>query len=314
MIWFLFFTLLFFLLALDLGIFHKKNETISTRQSLVWTSIWIFVALIFGFVIYWIYDANICDMNPMGKSPTKVILEYYTGYIVEESLSLDNIFVMAIIFQYFKIESRYQHRVLFWGILGAIVFRLTFIFLGTAFIENFKSAFYVFGAILLFSAFKMMKQGNVGDEDFKKSFGIRILSSIYPIDWTVCNGRYFIRKDGRLMATSLMAALIVIEFSDILFALDSIPAIFSVTSDPFIIFSSNIFAILGLRNLFFLLSNMLDKFYYMKYSLIIILIFVSLKMLLYDFFHFNAILSLVIILSSLLAGVLISLIKSRKSE
>jgi len=314
MIWFLFLTLLFFLLALDLGIFHKKNETISTRQSLIWTSIWIFVALIFGFVIYWIYDANIWNMNPGGKSPTKVVLEYYTGYIVEESLSLDNIFVMAIIFQFFKIESRYQHRVLFWGILGAVVFRLTLIFLGTAFIENFKGAFYVFGAILLFSAFKMMKQGNFGDEDFKKSFGIRILSSIYPIDWTDCNGRYFIRKDGRLMATSLMAALIVIEFSDILFAFDSIPAIFSITSDPFIIFSSNIFAILGLRNLFFLLSNMLDKFYYMKYSLIIILIFVSLKMLLYDFFHFNAILSLVIILSSLSAGILISLIKSRKSE
>ena len=192
-----------------------------------------------------------------------------------------------MIFQFFKIEAKFQHRILFWGIIGAVVFRLIMIVLGATFIEHFKGATYVFGLILLYSAFKMIKQGEDENEDFTKSFGIRVLSKIYPIDWSASNGKYFIRKEGRLMATSLMAALIVVEFSDILFAVDSIPAIFSITTDPFIVFSSNIFAIMGLRNLFFFLSNMLDKFQYMKYSLVVVLMFVAIKMLIVDFYHID---------------------------
>jgi tellurite resistance protein TerC len=313
MIWFLFFILVFGLLALDLGVFHKKNETISTKESLAWTAVWIAVAFIFGGVIYWIYDTNMWDMNPTRKDPTKAVLDYYTGYIVEESLSLDNIFVIAMIFQFFKIEPKYQHRILFWGIIGAVVFRLVMILLGTTFIEHFKGATYVFGLILLFSAFKMIKHGEEENEDFTKSFGIKLLSFIYPIDWKATDGKYFVRRDGKLMATSLMAALIVVEFSDILFAVDSIPAIFSITSDPFIVFSSNIFAIMGLRNLFFFLSNMLDKFQYMKYSLVVVLMFVAIKMLIVELYHIDGIVSLIVILSALVGGVLISIMKSGKS-
>lgn len=314
MVWILFFLFVFGLLALDLGVFHKKNETISTKESLAWTAVWIAVAVMFGGVIYWIYDVNMWNMNPLGKDPSQTVLDYYTGYIVEESLSLDNIFVIAMIFQFFKIEAKYQHRILFWGIIGAVVFRLTMILLGTTFIEHFKGATYVFGAILLFSAYKMIKQGEEENEDFTKSFGIKLLSFIYPIDWSASNGKYFIRKEGRLMATSLLAALIVVEFSDILFAVDSIPAIFSITSDPFIVFSSNIFAIMGLRNLFFFLSNMLDKFQYMKYSLVVVLMFVAIKMLIVDFYHIDGIVSLIVILSALLGGVLISIMKTDKNK
>jgi tellurite resistance protein TerC len=313
MIWFLFFLLVFGLLALDLGVFHKKNETISTKESLAWTSVWILVAFIFGGVIYWIYDANMWNMNPLGKDPSQTVLDYYTGYIVEESLSLDNIFVIAMIFQFFKIEPKYQHRILFWGIIGAVVFRLTMILLGATFIEHFKGATYVFGLILLYSAFKMIKQSDDENEDFTKSVGVRLLSRIYPIDWTSNNGTYFVKKNGKLMATSLLAALVVVEFSDILFAVDSIPAIFSITSDPFIVFSSNIFAIMGLRNLFFFLSNMLDKFQYMKYSLVVVLMFVAIKMLIVDLYHIDAVVSLIVILSALSGGVLISILKTQKS-
>lgn len=314
MIWFLFFVLVFGLLALDLGVFHKKNETISTKESLAWTAIWIAVAFIFGGVIYWIYDVNMLNMNPLGKDPTQTVLDYYTGYIVEESLSLDNIFVIAMIFQFFKIKSEYQHRILFWGIIGAVFFRLVMILLGTTFIQQFTGASYIFGVILVFSAYKMIKQGEEEIEDFTNSFGVKLLSKIYPIDWKVNNGEYFVKNDGKVMATSLMAALVVVEFSDILFAVDSIPAIFSITTDPFIVFSSNIFAIMGLRNLFFFLSNMLDKFQHMKYSLVVVLMFVAIKMLIVDFYHIDGIVSLLVIISALAGGVLISIMKTDKSN
>lgn len=306
--------LVFGLLALDLGVFHKKNETISTKESLAWTAIWIAIAFIFGGVIYWIYDVNMLNMNPLGKDPTQTVLDYYTGYIVEESLSLDNIFVIAMIFQFFKIKSEYQHRILFWGIIGAVFFRLVMILLGTTFIQHFTGASYIFGFILVFSAYKMIKQGEEENEDFTNSFGVKLLSKIYPIDWKVNNGEYFVKNDGKVMATSLMAALVVVEFSDILFAVDSIPAIFSITTDPFIVFSSNIFAIMGLRNLFFFLSNMLDKFQHMKYSLVVVLMFVAIKMLIVDFYHIDAIVSLLVILSALAGGVLISIMKTDKSN
>lgn len=310
MVWVIFFLFIFSLLALDLGVFHKKNETVSIKESLAWTAVWITVALFFGGVIYWVYDTNFLNMNPKNLDPSKSAIDYFTGYIVEESLSLDNIFVIAMIFQFFKIDQKYQHRILFWGIIGAVFFRLTMILLGTTFINHFKGATYVFGFILLYSAFKMIKQSEENDEDFKKSFGVKLLSWIYPIDWSENQGKYFIRKNGKLMATSLFATLIVVEFSDILFAVDSIPAIFSITTDPFIVFSSNVFAILGLRNLYFFLSGMLDKFHYMKYSLIVVLIFVAIKMLIVDFYHIDAMISLIVILSAIIGGIMISIMKT----
>jgi len=210
-----------------------------------------------------------------------------------------------MIFKYFKIDLKYQHNILFWGILGAVFFRLGMIVVGAAFIQSFEYATYIFGAILLFSAFKMMKEGEEA-EDFEQSFSVKLLSKIYPIDWKINSGKYLETVNGKRVATSLLAALVVVEFSDILFAVDSIPAIFSITTDSFIVFTSNIFAILGLRNLYFFLANMLDKFKYMKYSLIFVLMFVGFKMMFMHFVHIPALVSLAVIIGSLVLGVLAS--------
>jgi tellurite resistance protein TerC len=306
LVWGVFLVLIFGLLALDLGVFHKSNKEVTMKESLAWTAVWVSLSLLFGGVIYWIYDINFQGINHSNTEPLKAMIDYYTGYVIEESLSLDNIFVMAMIFKYFKIEPKFQHNILFWGILGAVFFRLVMILLGTAFVQSFEWATYIFGAILIFSAFKMIR-GSEEDEDFKQSAGVRFLSKIYPIDWTIKNGKYLVKKDGKTVATSLLAALVVVEFSDILFAVDSIPAIFSITTDSFIVFTSNIFAILGLRSLFFFLSGMLDKFEYMKYSLIFVLMFVGVKMMIVHFIHIPALLSLGIILFILTAGVVFSM-------
>jgi tellurite resistance protein TerC len=281
------------------------------KESLAWTAVWVTLALAFGGVLYVLYDENIWGINPLNVPAHQAMIEYYTGYLIEESLSLDNIFVIAMIFTYFKIEQKYQHKILFWGILGAVFFRLVMILLGTAFVETFEWATYIFGGILIFSALKMLKGGEE-DTDFKESFGVRLLSKIYPIDWSVQNGNYFIKKNGKRFATALFAALIVVEFSDILFAVDSIPAIFSITKDPFIVFTSNIFAILGLRNLYFFLSSMMDKFQYIKYSLVAVLLFVGIKMMLVHFYHISPVVSLLVIVCSLLAGIFYSMYKLKQ--
>ncbi len=310
MVWIVFLIIIFALLALDLGVFHKKDEKVTMKASLVWTAIWVTIALIFGGVVYYMYDTNLMNVNPDGSSPLEAMIHYYTGYVIEESLSLDNIFVMAMIFKYFRVEDKYQHNILFWGIIGAVFFRMGMILVGAAFVNHFTWAMYVFGGVLLFSAFKMIKEGEES-EDFEQSFGVRMLGKIYPIDWTISNGKYLAKKDGKVVATSLLAALVVVEFSDILFAVDSIPAIFSVTTDSFIVFTSNIFAILGLRSLYFFLANMLDKFKYMKYSLIFVLMFVAFKMIFSAWIHMPALVSLGVIVMSLLVGILASLTSTK---
>lgn len=311
MVYVVFIVIIFGLLALDLGVFHKADKKVSMKESLAWTAVWVTLALAFGGVLYVLYDENIWGLNPLNVPAHQAMIEYYTGYLIEESLSLDNIFVIAMIFTYFKIEQKYQHKILFWGILGAVFFRLVMILLGTAFVETFEWATYIFGGILIFSALKMLKGGEE-DTDFKESFGVRLLSKIYPIDWSVQNGNYFIKKNGKRYATALFAALIVVEFSDILFAVDSIPAIFSITKDPFIVFTSNIFAILGLRNLYFFLSSMMDKFQYIKYSLVAVLLFVGIKMMLVHFYHISPVVSLLVIVGSLLAGIFYSMYKLKQ--
>ena len=311
LVWILFFVFIFSLLALDLGVFHKANKEVSMKESMAWTVIWVSLSLFFGGVIYWIYDINYMNINSHGTDPFKAMIDYYTGYVIEESLSLDNIFVMAMIFKFFRIEGKYQHSILFWGIMGAVFFRLVMIILGTAFVNQFEWATYIYGAILIFSAFKMIR-GSEEDEDFKKSAGVRFLSRIYPIKWNVQNGKYFIIENGKRFATPLLAALVVVEFSDILFAVDSIPAIFSITTDSFLVFTSNIFAILGLRSLYFFLAGMLDKFEYMKYSLVFVLMFVGVKMMIVHFVHIPALLSLSIILFILILGVVYSMLNKDK--
>ncbi len=317
LVWILFFVIIAICLALDLGVFHKKNEVVSMKDSLKWTALWVVCALLFGVGIFFIYEYKLFDIATHHMDGLEAMTKYYTGYVLEESLSMDNIFVMAMIFAYFKIDKIYQHRILFWGILGAVFFRLIMILLGSALIAQFSWVMYVFGAILIFSALKMLKGDEEESSNFQDSIGVKLLSKIYPINWEVQNGKFFTIQNGKKMATPLLAALVVVEFTDILFAVDSIPAIFSVTDDPFIIFSSNIFAILGLRNLYFFLSGMLDKFAYIKYSLVFILMYVGVKMMLHKYLHFlqeNSWISLVIILAALVIGVLYSMFKNKQAE
>lgn len=312
-VWILFIALVLFLLALDLGVFHKNVQTVSMKESLIWTMIWIAVALLFGIVIFYIYKNNFFGINEFNTPPLEALLNYYTGYVIEESLSLDNIFVIAMIFTYFKIQPQYQHRILFWGILGAIVFRGIMIFLGTAFIQKFTWSTYVFGGILIYSAIKMLSSQSE-NTDFQKNPALKLLSKIYPIDWQTQSGKFFIFKESRKFATISFAALIVIEFTDVIFAVDSVPAIFAVTTDPFIVFTSNIFAILGLRNLYFFLASMLDRFKYMKYSLVFILVFVGIKMGLTHHFKIPTFVSLSLILGSLATGILTSALINRSEQ
>ena len=308
MIWIIFIVLIFGLLALDLGIFHKSKKVVSIKESLAWTCVWVFIALCFGGIIYWLYDNHILGLNKMNVPASQAMIEFYSGYLIEESLSLDNIFVIAMIFIYFKIEAKFQHSILFWGIIGAVFFRLIMILLGTSFVQKFEWSMFVFGGILIYSALKMFKSDDE-DQDFKDTIGVKLLSKIYPIDWDNNSGNYFVKKNNVKMATGLFATLVVVEFSDVLFAVDSIPAIFSITKDPFIVFTSNIFAILG-----FFLAGMLDKFHYIKYSLVIILLFVGIKMIIEKWVHISPLISLLVILSSLILGIVLSVLIEKKTD
>ena len=309
----LFLVLISIFLALDLGVFHKSNQVITLKESLLWTLVWVILALIFGAAIYYIYQQNFFDINIHNISPGDALVRSYTGFVIEKSLSLDNIFVIAMIFSYFKIPLKFQHRILFWGIIGAVVFRGIMIYLGTAIIERFSWSTYVFGAILLYSAIKMLTDSHE-NVDYSKNFALRLLGKIYPISWELSGSKYFIIKNGKHTATILFASLVVVEFSDVLFAVDSIPAIFAVTTDPFIVFTSNIFAILGLRNLYFFLANMMDKFRYMKYSLVFILAYVGVKMILVNHYKIPSPFSLAVIIGILIIGVLSSMRKSKEEK
>ncbi len=264
-VWIVFIAFVLVFLALDLGVFHKNEHVIKSKEAGIWTAIWVTVALAFSGVIYWLFNAEIID-NPTALTPNDAVLKYITGYLIELSLSVDNVFVIAVIFSSFKIPPLYQHRVLFWGILGAIVFRALMILFGVALITKFEWIIYVFGVFLLYTAFKMLK-GDDDNFDPKNSFVFKQIKKIYPVTTTMHGHDFFVKRMGLNAATPLFVALIVIELTDILFALDSIPAILAITADPFIVFSSNILAILGLRSMYFLISRMLEKFRYINYSL-----------------------------------------------
>ena len=312
LIWGAFIFLIFIFLALDLCVFNKKDHVIRSKEAGIWTALWVTVAMSFSWIIYWLFSSGIID-NPTGLTPGDAVLKYITGYLIELSLSIDNVFVIAVIFTALGIPPVYQHRVLFWGILGAIVFRAFMILFGVALINRFEWIIYVFGIFLLYTAFKMLRTGNT-DFNPKDSFVFKQIKKIYPIT-TVINGHnFFIRKMGLTVATPLFVALVVIEITDVMFALDSIPAILAITADPFIVFSSNIMAILGLRSMYFLVSRMLAKFRFIHYSLVVILAFVGFKMLLSHKFHPSEWVSLTVIVVSLLCGVVTSLLISQKEE
>ncbi|MFI0490620.1 TerC family protein [Flavobacterium sp.] len=305
-VWISFLSAILVFLALDLGVFNKTPHIISTKEASKWTAIWVLLSFLFSGVIYWLYGNNYIS-NPDELQPADASIKYLTGYLIELSLSVDNIFVIAIIFAAFKIPKKYQHRVLFWGIMGAILFRGLMIYFGVLLINKFAWTSYIFGAFLIYTAMKMLFTKEEEEFEPKKSFVYKTLRKIMPISSHIDGEHFFVKRRHIRAATPLFVALIVIEVMDVVFAMDSVPAILAITSDPFLVFSSNIFAILGLRSMYFFLANMLERFSYLEYSLIAILTFVGLKMLLHDFIEIQEWTSLAFIAISLIIGAIVSL-------
>lgn len=304
-IWISFIVVVSIFLCLDLFVFNRKAHVIDTKEASKFTALWVGIAVAFTAVIYFIYDHGYLN-NPDELTASNAAIKYLTGYLIELSLSIDNIFVIAVIFKSFSIDQKYQHRVLFWGIVGALVFRALMILFGITLINKVSWTTYIFGAFLLYTAFKMLSSK---EEEFdpKTSKIYKFSRKLFPVTDRIDGQQLFIKKMGKRIATPLFLALVVIELTDVLFALDSIPAILAITSDPFIVFSSNILAIMGLRSMYFFLSNLLDKFQYIHYSLVAILAFVGVKMILVHHLHFPEWISLAVIFASLLIGALFSI-------
>ena len=297
-LWISFNLFIFVMLALDLGVFQRNKHIISVKEALIWSLVWIILAMLFNLFIY--FD--------MGKVKA---VEFFTGYLLERSLSIDNIFVFVLLFSYFKVPQEYQHKVLFWGVLGALILRALLIFLGVILIAKFAWIIYIFGAFLVFTGFKMAMQ-NEDHIDPEKNIVIRLYRKFFPVSNEYDNGNFFTVKNGKKLATPLFVVLIATEFTDLVFAFDSIPAIFAVTNDPFIIYTSNIFAILGLRAMYFALAGVIDKFHYLKVGLSMILIFIGFKMLIIDLYKIPIGYSLGAIALILIASVVLSLLKPQK--
>ena len=310
-VWICFLLAIALFLALDLGVFNKTPHIISSKEAGKWTAVWVALSFVFSGVIYWLYK-NSYVSNPDHLKPAAASIKFITGYLIELSLSVDNIFVIAVIFSAFKIPKKYQHRVLFWGILGAIVFRGIMIYFGVLLINKFAWTTYIFGAFLIYTAMRMLFDNEEEKFEPKKSFVFKSLKKVMAISNHIDEEHFFVKRRHITAATPLFVALVVIEVMDVVFALDSVPAILAITKDPFIVFSSNIFAILGLRSMYFFLANMLERFSYLEYSLIAILSFVGLKMLLHDFIEIPEWISLAFIAISLLTGIVVSLKKNKK--
>jgi len=305
-IWVALIALVIVLLAFDLIFLYEKGQVVSNRKATKETSFWVGIALAFSGVVYLLYKNNLVT-NPEGYEPIDALVMYLTGYLIELSLSVDNLFVMAMIFASFKIPLKFQHTTLFYGILGAIIFRGIMIALGVVLIQKISWMTYVFGAFLIFTAIKMLYDGN-DDEDEQKDPWVYKLFKVSP---DLREEKFFTISNGVKMATPLFAALVMIELTDIVFALDSVPAILAITTDPFLVYSSNIFAILGLRAMYFFLANMLDKFSYLEYSVFAILIFVGIKILIIHHFHIPEWVSLLFISLALGTGILVSIKKMK---
>src|SRR3954468_2072090 len=285
------------MLALDLGVFNRKVHEVRPKEAATWTAVWVALELIFAGGL-WMFS---------GQTPA---LTFLTGYVIEESLSMDNIFVIVLIFDFFAVPKQYQHRVLFYGIIGALVMRGIFIALGTALLARFHWIIYVFGAMLVVTGVRMaFKQDESFDADQNPI--VKIVRRFVPLSQSFHGKHFFTVENGRRIATPLLLVLVLVEFTDLIFAVDSIPAIFGVTRDPFIVFTSNIFAVMGLRSLYFLLAAVVDRFHLLKYGLALILTFVGFKMLTERWIDIDIMLSLAIILGVLALSVVASLIWSR---
>jgi len=305
-VWILFCLFIICMLALDLGVFHKRPHAISVKEALNWTIVWVLLSLAFAGVIYILYQNHTTN-------GVESVMQYLTGYLIEKALSIDNIFVIALIFHYFHIEPVYQHRILFWGIFGAIVMRAIMITGGIVAIQYFDWMIYVFGGILLITALRMFFWDDKQLEP-EENLILNIAKKIFPLHAGYKGKQFFAQHNGRLAMTPLFVTLLLVESMDLLFAVDSIPAILAITRDPFLVFTSNVFAILGLRSLYFALAGLMNKFEYLKVSLTIILAFIGIKMILSHHFVIPTSISLGIIVIILCLGMLFSFYKARSTR
>ncbi|MBP7342127.1 MAG: TerC family protein [Syntrophaceae bacterium] len=297
--WWIFFTVFILaMLALDLGVFNRKTHVITMKEAMLWTAFWVGLALAFGAGVYFFYGH--------GKA-----MEFFAGYLIEYSLSIDNLFVFMLIFRFFNVPQAYEHKALFWGILMALVTRAVFIFAGVAFITTFDWVMYIFGAFLVFTGVKMAlnKQTEVHPE---KNVAIKLLRFFIPVTRRFSGAKFFVVRRGVRYATPMLAVLLALETTDILFAIDSIPAVLAISKDPFIVYTSNVFAILGLRSLFFAISGLMKLFHLLHYGLAAILTFVGVKMLIEDFYHVPVGVSLLVIASMLAVSIVSSVIWPEK--
>jgi tellurite resistance protein TerC len=288
------------MLSLDLGLLNRKAHRIKYREAVIWSVVWVTLAMIFATLVFW-YQGTVRG------------LEFLTGYLIELSLSVDNLFVFLLIFSYFKVPAKYQHRVLFWGVLGALVMRLTMIFVGAALINRFHWIIYIFGAFLIYTGIKMFKQEEM-DIQPEDNPMVHLLTRYVPIARHYEEEKFFTRVNGRLTGTLLLLVLIVVEFTDLVFAVDSIPAIFAITTDTFIVYTSNVFAILGLRSMYFLLAGVVEKFQYLRMGLAIVLTFIGVKMIASFAVHIPIWASLIVVATVLLGSVAASLLWPKEAE
>ncbi len=295
-LWFAVIGLIVVMLAIDLFA-HRKAKVIEVKEAAVWSAVWVSLGIAFGFVVWWMFGSERAQ-------------EYFSGFVIEKSLAVDNVFVWAMIFAAFSIPREYQHRVLFLGVVGALVFRGIFIALGAALIYQFSWILYVFAAFLLYTGFKMLQTRNEHYNPSESKF-YKWFSKKVPTTEKLYGQRMFVRISGVVLATPLFIVLVLVEFTDIIFAVDSIPAIFAVTDEPFLVFTANAFAVLGLRAMYFLLSDLIHRFVYLKVGLAVILIWVGVKMMLHDVYKVPTTLSLAVIILVISVAVIASLLKSR---
>ncbi|MCG3118559.1 MAG: putative membrane-bound redox modulator Alx [bacterium] len=287
------------MLALDLGVFHRKAHEVKVKEALWWSAVWIALALTFNAGIYFFRGEE-------------AALEFLTGYLLEKALSVDNIFVFIMIFAYFRVPALYQHKVLFWGILGALIMRAIFIATGITLLQHFHWVIYIFGAFLIITGIKLAMQQDK-EVHPEKNPVLKLFQRFMPVTKNFEGDKFFVKRDGRRFATPLLVVLLIVETTDVVFALDSIPAILAITTDPFIVYTSNVFAILGLRALYFALAGIMQMFHYLSYGLAAILVFVGIKMMIMDFYKLPIAVSLGVVAGILAIAVILSLVRPRRN-
>jgi tellurite resistance protein TerC len=297
--WLAFNAFILVMLALDLGVFHRRAHEVGLREAATWSAVWVALALAFNALLYWQWGSE-------------AALQFLTGYLIEKSLSVDNIFVFVVVFTYFSVPAKYQHRVLFWGILGALVLRGVFIALGAYVLEQFHWVIYIFGGLLVLTGIKMARR--VDAYDPSKNPLLRLARRVLPLTPTYHGQRFWVRESGRWVATPLFLVLLLVEMSDLVFAIDSIPAIFAVTQEPFLVYTANVFAILGLRSMYFLLAGVVHRFVYLKYGLAAVLVFVGAKMMLVDLYKIPVGASLAVVAACIAVAIIASLRVGRRSD